>query len=275
MEPSASGEPKMPSIPYKWNETKVDLIAKDIHGATKDNIIIKQIARFFKILDVKYIGIGIVKKLVNAGYKDSITIISTDEDEITEIIGEKLTTKIFKNIRNAFKTVTLIQLMVASNTFGMGFGIRKIKIIVDAYPDIMKNKWNRKKFLDKIIELEGFNIKTATKFVDNFNKFKKFYNKLSKVVDLKHVDKQRKKATKTTKKKSDKKLLLSGEKIVFSGFRDKILEQLVEDLGGKVTGSVSGKTTMLVYVMPKGNKISSKYTKAKKTRNKNYDKRCF
>nr|QBK89153.1 MAG: NAD-dependent DNA ligase [Mimivirus LCMiAC02] len=284
MEPAASGKPMLPSVPYKWNETKVDLIAKDIHGATKDNIIIKQIARFFKILDVKYIGIGIVKKLVNAGYKDPITIISTDEDDIAEIIGEKLTTKIFKNIRNAFKTVSLIQLMVASNTFGRGFGMRKIKKIVDAYPNIMKNKWNKNKFLDKITELEGFNTKTATNFVNKFNKFKKFYDKLNKVVDLKHVEKtQRKKTTKTTKPtkptkttKTDKKLLLSGEKIVFTGYRpDKDLEKLVEELGGKVMGSVSGKTTMLVYVIPTGGKLSGKYTKAQKLGIKMMTKEAF
>ena len=270
IKPAPLNKPKMPSIPYKWNETKVDLIVKDIHGATKDNIITKQIARFFKILDVKYIGIGIVRKLVDAGYKDPITIISTDQDEIVEIIGEKLTKKIFKNIKLAIDTVTLIQLMVASNKFGMGFGIRKIKIIVNAYPDILKNKWNKKDFLDKIIELEGFNTKTATKFVDNFNKFKKFYNKLSKVVDISHLEKIKKK-----EKKDKKEMLFDGEIVVFTGFRNKELEKKIEDLGGDVKTSVSSKTTLVVYVQPEDKPISGKLKKAKKLNIKMMTKEAF
>ena len=47
LKPAANNKPKMPSIPYKWNDTKVDLIVKDIHGASKDNIMIKKMVHFF------------------------------------------------------------------------------------------------------------------------------------------------------------------------------------------------------------------------------------
>jgi len=47
-----SGKAKMPTIPYKWNESKVDLIVKDIHGAASSNIKIKKITYFFKKLNI-------------------------------------------------------------------------------------------------------------------------------------------------------------------------------------------------------------------------------
>ena len=38
--------------------------------------------------------------------------------------------KIFMNIKNSFKLVTLQKLMAASNLFGRGLGEKKLKIIV-------------------------------------------------------------------------------------------------------------------------------------------------
>ena len=72
---AATGKPKMPDIPYKWTKTRVDIIVEDIHGDAADNIITKRITRFFQVLEVKYISDGIVGKIVEAGYKDIITIL--------------------------------------------------------------------------------------------------------------------------------------------------------------------------------------------------------
>jgi NAD-dependent DNA ligase len=261
LKPASSGKPKMPTIPYVWNDTGVDIIVKDIHGAAKDNIIIKQLTKFFKVMQVKYISEGIISKLVENEYKDIISILEADKDEVAEIegLGEKVVKKIYKNIFSAIKKTSLGQLMVASNIFGRGFGQKKIKKILNIYPDIMKKKWKKKVLYMKLLELEGYDTKTAKQFTLNFKNFKRFYNELGEVIDLSHLEKIKKK-----KKKSKKKFIFEGEKIVFTGFRNKDLEELIEDLGGEVRGSVSSSTTLVVYVQPPNKPKSGKIKKAKK-----------
>ncbi len=249
---SASGKPKMPDVPYKWNKTGIDIIVKDIHGSMQDRIVAKRISNFFKVMNVKYISEGIVTKLVDSDYKTVIDILKADKDKLAEIegIGAKIITKIFNNIDAAFKKTSLAQLMAASTIFGRGFGVKRTKLITNKYPDIMKKNWDKKTMISKIEEIEGFDTITASQFSNNFAKFKKFYKKLEDTVDLSHLKKIPK------KKKKDNKF--AGQKIVFTGFRDKELEKLIEDQGGNIKGTVSKNTSAVVY----SDKSTSKYKKA-------------
>jgi NAD-dependent DNA ligase len=257
IKPAASGEPKMPKIPYKWNKTGVDLIVKDIHGVANDTIRIKQITDFFKVLGVKFISEGIITKLVENGYNTIMKIIQADANKLSEIdgIGNKLVTKIYNNMDESFKIVPLEKLMAASNIFGRGMGSRRIKLVIDAYPDILKKNWTTNTIKSKVKELDGFDNITATQFSNGFYKFVKFYKELEKIVDISHL-KNIKKISKDTDKFKD-------EKIVFTGFRDKELEKFVEDNGGKVSTTVSSNTTLVVYVQQEGKSESSKLKKAK------------
>jgi NAD-dependent DNA ligase len=264
LKPSASSKPKMPDVPYKWTKTGVDILSKDMNGKQKDSLVIKQLTYFFKTLGVKFISEGIITKLVENGYDTLVKILEAGDtvEDLYDIdgIGDKLVDKIYNNVDNAFKTTTLERLMAASGIFGRGFGVRKNKLITTAYPNIMRQKWanDRDKLFDKIMEIEGFDTITATQFADNFKKFKKFFHILDKLVDIKHL-----KTIKKKSKKDSKKNKLEGKKIVFTGFRDADLEQKIEDNDGKITGSVSNNTDILIYANTDVAKDTSKYKKAK------------
>ncbi|QKF94120.1 NAD-dependent DNA ligase [Fadolivirus algeromassiliense] len=259
LKPATSGTPKLPDIPYKWTKTGVDLIVKDIHGAAKDAIIIKQLSNFFKVLGVKYISEGIVTKLVENDYKSLKEILTADIDELSQIdgIGEKVLSKIFDNIRTAFETTNLETLMAASNCFGRGLAIKKLKIIVETYPNIMNEKWTNKELKEKILELHGFEEISANQFVDHFGTFKKFFNELENIdtINISQLKVAKVKAAPIGK-------LFENQTIVFTGFRNKDLEELIISNGGKVTGTVSKNTTLLVYAESEKD-TSSKYLKAK------------
>ncbi len=252
IKPSASGKPKMPDTPYYWTKTGVDIVVKDIHGDRKDRILVRQITHFFKVLGVKYISEGIITKIVESGHKSVIDIIK-NKDKLSQIdgVGDTIVDKIFTNIDNAFKSLTLGQLMAASNIFGRGFGTRRARLITDEYPNIMKEKWTKDAMISKIEKIDGFDTLTATQFASGFDKFKTFVTKLEKVVDISHLKKKQ-----VSKKKTDMKF--KDMKIVFSGVRDKDAEKIIENNGGKVTSSVSNNTTLLVYA----DKETSKYKKA-------------
>ncbi|ARF09515.1 NAD-dependent DNA ligase [Indivirus ILV1] len=255
IKPAINGKAKMPNIPYKWNNTGVDLIVQDIHGSSKNTIITKQIAHFFKVLGVKYISEGIIAKLVDAGYTSIIDVITADANKLAEIdgIGEKLVNKIYENMRNAFETSDLQTIMAASAIFGRGFGVRKLKLIVDTYPNIMNDKWGTKLIKDNVLKIQGFDDITASQFSDNFNKFKKFFDELSEIttINIAHLKKPPKQIIK-------KGTLFTDQKVVFTGFRNKEFEEFIINNGGSVTTSVSKNTNLLVY----SDQTSSKYIKA-------------
>ena len=173
----------MPSYKYKWNKTKVDIIVSEKNGEVMNDIKVKLFNNFFKKLKVKNISVGILKKLIDNGYNTIPKILTADREDIYEIdgIGEKLMTKIDKNIKNAFKKMDLVTFMAASHKFGRGFGVKKLKLIINKYPDILNKKWKKEEMIEKINEIEGYDDKTSSQFVKNMQNFKKFYNEINKL----------------------------------------------------------------------------------------------
>ncbi len=258
---ASSGKPKFPDISYKWNDSHVHLVVQDIFGAQKDQIAIKQIVHFFEKINVKYISDGIVKKLVDGGYKSIIDIIVAKPEELEKIngIGDKLIKKIYANIQNSLQTIDLATLMASSNISGKGLGVRKLKLIIEKYPDIMTVKWSKEEMIKKIIEVDGFSDKTSTVFADNFPLFKIWFAQLEKVVNIKHLTQIKKQNVDVNKKK-----IFDGQIFVFTGERNKALMKFVEDNGGKLGNSVSSKTTYLIYSAKSPDTSTSKFTDAKK-----------
>jgi DNA ligase (NAD+) len=239
-----ASKPKMPDIPYKWNNTNVDIIAKNFTGKVLCDIKIKKITNFFKILKVKYISEGIVKKMVDNGYDNIIDIITANICDLSNIdgLGEKIIEKIKNNFNENIKKTNLHTLMAASNIFGRGFGVRRLKLIVNTYPNIMNVTWNENTLKDKINNIMGFDNVTTLQFIANFDKFKLFFKKLSKVVDLTHITKI------GDTSNNIKNNLFNDKSFVFTGVRDKNVEEFIENNGGKISTSISGKTYMLIYL---------------------------
>jgi len=239
--PAKNGKPKMPDVPYEWNETEVDIIATgddDENNTTK----IKQLVNTMKTLGVKYIDEGIMKKFVDNEYDSFVKILKADRTDIVEIIGDKMTEKIYNNIEKSLKNTELHILMSASNYFGRGVGSRKIHVITKAYPNIMKEKWDRDQMYENIVKLEGFQDKTTEKFVDGFEKFKKFFERVNKIIDINYLTEIKPEVV------SKKKTNFGYKKVVITGFRNKDIQKFIEDNDGTVTGAVSKNTELVITV---------------------------
>ena len=152
------------------------------------------------------------------------------------------------------KNTSLHIFMAGSLQFSRGFGSRKLKLITDQYPQIMKHNWSTQQMQDNIMKIKGFDTITATQFATNFNNFVKYFNSINKVFDISYILEQ---------KKDDKyNKIWKNKKIVFTGFRDKKLQKLIENNGGVVTTSVSGNTNLVIYVENKDKQKSAKLTEA-------------
>jgi DNA ligase (NAD+) len=250
-------EPKMPDVPYQWVEpTNVDIIMRDLFGAYKDTVTVKKLVFFFKTLEVKYLDEGIVRKLVTAGYNTIPKILKADKEKLASIdgLGKKMITKIFDNINNSFDKMNLTKFMASSHIFGRGVGDRKLKLILDIYPDLFQKDWDDDTLYEKIMDIKGFSDITTKKVVENMHEFMEFYNSINKIKDISHIMEVKEKET----IKGDKFKNMS---IVFTGFRNKEWEDIITTQGGKISSSISSKTSLVVC--KDINESSSKIEKAK------------
>jgi DNA ligase (NAD+) len=247
-----------PDGKWKWNASGVDIIGIDTKY--KMQSIVKLITNFFKVLEVKNVGEGIIQKFVNNGYDSIKKILMIHEDEIANIdgMGEKIGKKIVKNIKESIKNVSLEQIMVASHTFGRGFGETKILLVLKKYPNILD--MDDKNLLDKISNIHGYNVKTAKRFVKNLPNFKKFMNEIKDIINIDKVSAKKKEINNDNKSNDN---LFNNEIVVFTGIRNKSFKKFIEDSGGRVASTVSGKTTLLIAKDPSS--TDSKIQKAKDT----------
>lgn len=248
-------KPQMPDLPYKWNSTNVDILLDDINGDGNDTIIVKKLVYFFTTLEIKHINEGVVTKLVNNGYKTVAQILNANVDTLLKQGLSITISTILDNTRTAFETTNLETVMAASGVFGRGFGAKKLKLIVDTYPDILSTDWSDEDIIKNITNIKGFDDKTATQFAVHFREFKKFFEELEsvKLISVDHLKQGNKQVAVGN--------VLANMKIVFTGTRDKKLEEFVISNGGILSNSVSKNTAMLVYG-GEGITSHSKYIKA-------------
>ena len=228
-----STKAKMPTIEYSWTDTKVDIIAKkqSIDG------LVQSLTFSVQKLKIKNVNEGIIKKLVEKDIKTIIDLININKDFLLEIEGfkDKKATLIFNSIQNAIENLTLLDFMVASNILGRGIGEKKIKKIIDTYPNIIAK--HETDIYNKILKIEGFDELTSKLFTNNLDEFIKLFNKLPLKLQKQLL---------VVKKKQNNNNRFNNLKIVFSGFRNKEWETIIEDEGGKVVTTVSSNTDILV-----------------------------
>lgn len=229
---------KMPSteFKYKWNKTRKDFV---LENASKNEIVVlKLIEAFFVKLDVKGLGRGNIKRIMNAGFDTIPKILVMTVDDFLSVEGfkEKMANKVHGAIQDMLNRVKLEDLMGASNIFGRGLGTKRIKIIMENYPDILTSNKTSNKKIEMISQLDGFKEKTAEMFVPYIPEFMQFI----KTIQLES------KLQQTKKTQYDKSHPLYQKKLVITGFRDKEFQKKLEALGAKFGSSVSKKTFAVI-----------------------------
>jgi NAD-dependent DNA ligase len=237
--PSSSKTPQFPpEDTYVWNETDVDIIA--VSSSIQHRI--KELTFFCSKLDIANLSEGNISKMIDAGIDTIPKIFSVTKDELIQVEGfkDKMVEKIYKEIQSKKDSISLLQFMVGSNTFGHGMGERKIKKVLDAHPDIIYQYIEKKEhvLINKLSQIDGFEQITSTQFIKGLKKFLDLLNKIPEqlqnrlLLDV-EID-------------EPKSSMFQGIKVVFSGFRDKSWETLIIEQGGEVNTSVTKNTKLLV-----------------------------
>lgn len=250
---------EMPKMNYKWNESGVDIYTDE----SEDISCIKLISSFFSTLKIKYVSEMTVSKLYKHGFNTIIKIIGAKAADFEPIegFGKTLAKRTYENIHNGLQDVSIPTLLGASGVFGFGMGTRKLETLFNAMPNILViyKEIDKDELYDIVNSVEGFSDITTTKIIENLYWAEKFIESIQPYITVKTIEIA-----------SDD---LKDNKIVFSGFRDKKLEEEIIKRGGKVTTSVSKNTT--IVVVADKSKTSEKIQKAMANSTPIYDKDEF
>ena len=242
---SASEKPSFPKE-YVWNDTHVDILIKD--KALDSNVMVKRLVYFTKVLGMKGVGPGIVERLYSNGINTFKKFINVTVDDLLKMEGfqKKSAEKVVNEIQESVKKADCLTFMTASNLFGRSIAEKKLKLILEVFPEIPNGYKPTESELSKV---SGIGEITAKQFLEGLPLFFEFMKELNK--ECKKVEVVEKVVGKS----------LEGLVVVFTGVRDKELEALIEAKGGKVGSSVSSKTKILVAKDPSDD--SSKIKSAK------------
>jgi DNA ligase (NAD+) len=253
-----ASEPKMPNVDFVWNDTNVDILLANID----DDITVKSknIAGFFKGIEVDGLSQGNIDKIINTGFDSVPKIIRMNYDDFLKVQGfqQKTATKLFEGIKKKLDEASILTLMAASNIFGRGFSKTKFELILSEFPDVLISNDSDSLKIRRITNMKGMADKSAEAFVSKIKDFCDFIRQCGLQSKL-SIESLNSIVSENVVIDS----LISGKSIIMTGFRNKDLEQKIKQFGGKIGSSVS-KNTFVVIIKDLETEITGKLADAEK-----------
>ena len=230
-------EAKMPSVPFKWNDTHVDVMLENI--ADDPTVKEKNITMFFRGIGVEGLSSGNISRLIKAGFSTVPEIINMSEQDFLTVEGfkGKLSNKIYTGIKEKLKEASIIELMAASNIFGRGFSEKKMEIVITELPNILISDESDDEKISAVASVKGMANKSAEALVYKIADFKEF---------LSECDLEDKLYETAVKKNIDQSHPLFDKSIVLTGTRDNTVIDFLKSVGAKQSSSVSKNTFLVI-----------------------------
>ena len=232
---------KCPSCqsPLAWNKQEVELLCTNQNHCPRQKI--AQNKEFFKLMNIDAIGLGIVEQLYQLGYQSVEKILQLQVKNLIEFDGFKktLAEKVYQSIQEKIIDAPLPRVQHASNFFKL-LGEKKLGLLEDY------DQKNKKPQLENLLEIDGIQEKTANAYLEGFDKFWIWLEKTPI----------------TIKKIIIKQSPFTGKNFVFTGFRDKELENQIIELGAKTKSFISKNID--IVICKNKNATNGKLQKAKK-----------
>lgn len=231
--------PQMPEEAWHWNETHIDAILDRISG--NPDVQMRVMLFFAQTLDIGSCGEGTIQKLHDAGIKTIPQFLQLTEafilDNKVSGMGKTSAKKLVTNIQEAVGKATLAQWAVGSGIFGRGLGIKRMDPAFQLVPVTMEPS---EELVKKIADLPSWSRDSAATFVKNLPEFQKFLETVGRKPANTNKPRAR---SKSPAKVSDK---LKDLVVLFTGFRDKELEERIKSEGGTISDTFSKKVNLLL-----------------------------
>ncbi|MHB1952858.1 MAG: BRCT domain-containing protein [Sulfobacillus sp.] len=233
-------EPQLPSVPYVWNATHMDLVLAD--AVDSEEMQRRRLLHFWTVTETLGLGKETVARCFANGMVEVADFIRAAPGDFAEAgLGAKTSEKVYRAVQETvqkYATVSITgmaKLMHASVCFGFGLGPKKLEEILSYLPDFRTTE----KLRYKLLRVPGISDKTADRFVAGVPMFEQFLKATGIRADWQfETDPIGSKPTGEA---------AAGVRAVFTGFRDAALKELLELHGGRLDDRVNHQTTVLVY----------------------------
>jgi len=244
---------KMPDVPYIWTDSHVDIM---LANKQDDPVVLeKRITAFFTGIEVDGLSSGNVKRLIQGGYNTIPKILQMREQDFLGIEGfkEKLAHKIFTSIHSKIQSSSLSRIISASGTMGRGIAEKKLKPIFQKYPRILVSSESPLEKQNMLLQVDGIGKENAKMFVDNIPVVVKFLTECQLMnpetgVPCFTVENESNPEEQPEPVIQMNSHPLYGKKVIFTGFRDKELMNVLEKSYNVSFGSSISKNIQIVIV---------------------------
>jgi DNA ligase (NAD+) len=250
---------KMPTVPYEWTDTHVDIVLKD---PSKDATVLeKTITNFFVHLEVDGLSSGNIKRIIKAGFSTIPSILKMNKADFEKVEGfkTKMIEKVYSGIQEKVGKATLLEIMVASGKLGRGLGERKVRPILAMYPDILVSKESNTEKIDMLKKVAGIGKENAAEFVENIPVFLGFLRECSLESKLQGGPSP----TNTMEQpvNVDTSNSFYQKKVVMTKTRDKDIIDFVTKMGGSLEDSMKKDTFVLIVKSTEDSSSKTEYAK--------------
>lgn len=220
-----------PSLPseiewgeMEWSDSGIHLRIKNVnHPSVK----LGTITYFFNTMDVDGFRETTIKKILATFPHYEVADIYGMEvsDFVRSGFGDNQALALRSHLENSMISVNMPKFMAATNFFGKLWATERcMKVWKSVDGDLTKfNKMTIPQVYSYISGMDGFGESTATTFASNIHRFNEYVNKVGHIFTFEN--------TTETEPVGD---VLKDFVVVFTGFRDDSLEELIEKNGGKM-----------------------------------------
>ena len=261
---------KMPTESYHWTDTHVDIVLDNVG----ENVTVreKNITAFFTSLSVDGLSTGNVKRIMKAGFDSVPKILKMTKADFETVEGFKSTmvNKIYDGIHAKVGAASLLDIMVASNMFGRGIGERKIKPILDAFPNILTTSENNAQKITMLRTVPGIGPENAKSFVEHIGDFMAFLKECdlegklksnALKVNVEPVNTETVNAGPANAGQIDTSHPLYGKHVIMTKTRDAKVIDGLKRVGGILDDSIGKKTDILIVKSHDDVSNKTKYAK--------------
>ena len=224
--------PSMPSGTWTWDENQTHAVATVVEGGTKESNA-RALLHALQTLEIDGVGPGLVEKLVSA--KPSLDtlkkVLDASVASLSSAVGPGRGPKLAENLRASLEKASHMKMMIASNLLPRGVGERKLELLFAIESD--PTKWTFEKFTN----VNGWGSLGIQELLKSVPTVLEWCAQFSESQPL---------AKHEAKHEAKPKPQPNGKTVVFSGVRDKELEDNLVTKGWTIGDTLTKKTDVLV-----------------------------
>jgi DNA ligase (NAD+) len=213
----------MPTVAWEWDENQTHAVVKQVAGQETKEARRKALVHAFKTFEIPGVGEGVVEKMVEGGFDTISKLWKASAADLAKAIGPGRGPKIVEALKMI--SPSAMKMLIASNLLPRGVGEKKLAALfaIEADPQL----WTAEKF-DTVPGWGLTSIDELLRSIPAALEWVKFRG-----ISVEATD-------------TNTRPVANGKSIVFTGVRDKVLEERLKVQGWEISPSVTKKTTVVV-----------------------------